>query len=162
MSRWARKVFKIYKTLKLTEQRTISALNLEQLPLSRKLLKLVVVLYNLRNGLSPEEVRERIQMEKVADKTDEICKESKRDVSSYQVQSVGSLDESSLLSATPSTAAYLKQFNSIQAPKRDEISMEIQQEANSTIEHKHQLQPYQTVLTPDLEVGKIRSCTNHD
>jgi hypothetical protein len=66
--------------------------------LSRKLLRLVVVLYNLQKGLAPEEVAEQLKMEKHSAKTDEICKESRLGDTSKYLNSIGSFEESSQLS----------------------------------------------------------------
>ena len=48
MEKWTRKVFKIYKSLKQTEQKTVVKFDeaSEQSLLSKRLLKLVIVLFN--------------------------------------------------------------------------------------------------------------------
>jgi hypothetical protein len=76
--RWGRKIFKIYKTLKKAEKKSIGQYNSEQTLLSRKLFKVVVVLFNLQRGLSPRSVRETLKLDQVAEKTNEICGESNR------------------------------------------------------------------------------------
>lgn len=44
--------------------------------LSKKILKLVVVLFNLKNGMQPSEVRENMSLERFSNKTDDLCNES--------------------------------------------------------------------------------------
>ena len=54
LEKWSRKVFKIYKSLKATEQKTVVLFDeaSEQSLLSKRLLKLVVVLFNKQKGMS--------------------------------------------------------------------------------------------------------------
>jgi hypothetical protein len=40
------------------------------------MLKLVVVLFNLKNGVHPTEVRDQINLEKFSNRTDELCNET--------------------------------------------------------------------------------------
>jgi len=74
-------------------------LETSQLPMSKKILKLVVVLYKLQQGLSVDEVREQMQLERLVDQTNSICKEGSKDLNlSQDVISVSSLKLSSLMS----------------------------------------------------------------
>lgn len=60
-TRWGRKVFKIYKFLRLTESKAATFQEQSGFKLtliSKRLLRLVVVLFNLKQGMSPAEIRE--------------------------------------------------------------------------------------------------------
>ena len=85
--KWARKVFKIYKSLKFTETKLNSyAAELvgDQTLLSKKLFRLVVVLYNLKQGKTPHELRESLQLDLLSHKTDDLCGETVLDNLSSQ------------------------------------------------------------------------------
>jgi hypothetical protein len=50
--KWSRKVFKIFKSLQKTEKKILnSPLTENQFLMSKRVLKLVVVLYNLNHGM---------------------------------------------------------------------------------------------------------------
>jgi hypothetical protein len=72
--KWGRKIFKIYKTLKQAESKCI--IFKSQVLLSKKILKLVIVLYNLKKGMAPSEVRDQLSLERLTNRTDEMCNET--------------------------------------------------------------------------------------
>ena len=80
------------------EQKALPKLGDEHTLLSKKLLKLVVVLYNLQKGMSPNEIAEQFKVEIMAERTDEICKENRKDETSVNLNSMGSFEESSQIS----------------------------------------------------------------
>jgi hypothetical protein len=51
-------------------------IEIPQTMISKKLLRLVVVLFNLKQGMLPTEIREQLNLEKMTDKTDDLCGES--------------------------------------------------------------------------------------
>ena len=76
------------------------------------------MLFNLKNGMDPADVRQQIQLEKFTDRTDTICNESLCSKSeldhSLKLQSLGSIVESSVKSHnTPSASAYKNVLKSI-------------------------------------------------
>jgi hypothetical protein len=88
--------------------------------ISKKLLRLVVVLFNLKQGMDPAQIREQLHLEKFTEKTDTLCGEShegKSDLEqSIKLNSLGSIEETSLAShRTPSTSAYRNVLSSINA-----------------------------------------------
>jgi hypothetical protein len=91
--------------------------------ISKKLLRLVVVLLNLKQGMDPADIREQLQLEKLTEKTDNLCGESNDGKSeleqSIKMNSLGSIEETSLTShRTPSTSAYANVNNSINAIRK--------------------------------------------
>lgn len=89
---------------------------LDILFLGRKLLKLVAVLYSIQKGMSREEIASQMEIERIAEKTDRVCKETRGEETAINVNSVISADESSYSMPTSSVAifaAYSRQRNSI-------------------------------------------------
>lgn len=44
--------------------------------MSKKVLKLVLVLFNLKNGMQPNDVRDQLSLERLTNRTDELCNET--------------------------------------------------------------------------------------
>jgi|LauGreDrversion4_2_1035121.scaffolds.fasta_scaffold222033_1 hypothetical protein len=90
------------------------------------MLKLVVVLFNLKNGMDPVDIRTQLDLDRVTEKTDALCNESlgSKSERSVRIHSVGSIEESSIIShATPSVQQYNNILSSINQTK--------------TLEHQH-------------------------
>jgi len=92
--------------------------SINQTLISKKLLRLVVVLFNLKQGMDPAEIREQLQLEKFTEKTDTLCGEShdgKSEVdTSIKLNSLGSIEEISQASnRTPSHSAYKNVLGSL-------------------------------------------------
>ena len=56
----------------------------DQTLLSKKLFRLVCVLYNLKQGKTPQELRESLQLDLLSHKTDDLCGETVLDNLSSQ------------------------------------------------------------------------------
>jgi hypothetical protein len=77
--KWSRKVLKIYKKLKATEDKVKRDLETEfenYSFLGTRLFKLVLVLFKLRKGVDQKAIREELDIQNIASKTDEVCNES--------------------------------------------------------------------------------------
>ena len=92
--------------------------------ISKKLLRLVVVLFNLKQGMDPAEIRNQLQLEKFTEKTDTLCGEShdgKSEVdTSIKLNSLGSIEETSSAShRTPSNSAYKNVLHSLNTRQKN-------------------------------------------
>lgn len=95
IEKWKRKVFKVYKGLLKTEKQC-DKLPKEQQLASKRLMKLVVVLFHLNSGMSKAEVREKVKVERTFAKTDSVCKETASEQSKMPMTlSSASFDEAS-------------------------------------------------------------------
>lgn len=98
LEKWKRKVFKVYKGLLKTEKQC-DKLPTEQQLASKRMMKLVVVLFHLHSGMSTQDVRTKIKLDQAFAKTDSVCKETASEHSKLPLSlSSFSFDEASLIS----------------------------------------------------------------